>query len=170
MGAKLPMLFGAWWPGTHYVAARALLIANIVARGRNRAHARAWGYTRLPYANKRHLTVWRDFGTATLAQLPPKAVVIAHWEQGMVLQYLVQVEGLRPDVWVDVVEPGDDAWGPRALRRYADRPVFFVGGAGDVATLPVVLVRHDAYTNLYVLQQHMGQVSNLPHIHLIMVK
>lgn len=111
----------------------------------------AWGYTRLPYANKRHLTVWRDFGTTTLAQLPPNAVVIAHWEQGMVLQYLVQAEGQRPDVWVDVVEPGDDAWGPRALRRYADRPVFFVGSAGDVANLPVARVRHDAYADLYEL-------------------
>lgn len=111
----------------------------------------AWGYTRLPYANKRHLTVWRDFGSATLAQLPPNAVVIAHWEQGMVLQYLVQAEGQRPDVWVDVVEPGDDAWGPRALRRYAGRPVFFVGSAGDVANLPVARVRQDAYADLYKL-------------------
>ena len=44
----------------------------------------------------------------------------------MTLQYLIHVEGRRPDVWVDVVEPSDVGWRDRA-RRYADRAIFFIG-------------------------------------------
>lgn len=111
-----------------------------------------WGFTRVPYANKRHLTLFRAWGQATLQELPPRAVVLAHWEQGMLLQYLVQVEQRRADVWVDVVEPGDEAWGARARRRYADRPVFLVGVRAEVADLPVELVRADPYADLFRLR------------------
>jgi hypothetical protein len=112
----------------------------------------AWGYTRVPYASKRRLWLFREFGQATLQQLPPQAVVLAHWEQGMTLQYLRLVEGQRPDVWVDVVEPSDQAWGTRAL-RYAGRPVFFVGAAADVAGLPVELLRTAEYADLFRLRE-----------------
>jgi hypothetical protein len=112
----------------------------------------AWGYTRLPFSSKRQLWLFRRFGEATLAHLPPGAVVIAHWEQGMTLQYLILAEGQRPDVWVDVVEPGDVAWGLRA-RRYANRAVFFVGAPSDVAGLPVELSREDGYADLFMLRK-----------------
>jgi hypothetical protein len=113
----------------------------------------AWGYTRLHVSSKRQLWSFRRFGEATLAQLPRGAAVITHWEQGMTLQYLILVEGRRPDVWVDVVEPGNEDWGTRARRRYADRPVFFVGAVPDVAGLSVDLVRADSYANLFVLRK-----------------
>lgn len=112
----------------------------------------AWGYTRVPYSSKRQLWLFRRFGEATLAQLPPNAAVITHWEQGMTLQYFILAEHQRPDVWVDVVEPSDEAWGDRA-RRYAGRPVLFVGSAADVAGLPVELARADAYADLFALQR-----------------
>jgi transmembrane protein TMEM260 (protein O-mannosyltransferase) len=112
----------------------------------------AWGYTRVPYASKRRLWLFREFGQTTLQQLPPQAVVIAHWEQGMTLQYLRLVEGQRPDVWVDVVEPSDQAWGTRA-QRYAGRPVFFVGAAADVAGMPVELLRAAEYADLFRLRE-----------------
>jgi hypothetical protein len=112
----------------------------------------AWGYTRVPYSSKRQLWLFREFGQAALQELPPQAVVIAHWEQGMTLQYLRLVEGQRPDVWVDVVEPNDQAWDERA-RRYSGRPVFFVGDAADVAGLPVELVREAEYTDLFRLRR-----------------
>jgi Protein O-mannosyl-transferase TMEM260-like len=112
----------------------------------------AWGYTRVPYSSKRRLLLFREFGQATLAVLPPRAAVITHWEQGMTLQYLRLVEGQRPDVWVDVVEPADEDWGARARRRYADRPVFFVGGPADVAGLPVELLREAEYADLFRLR------------------
>jgi hypothetical protein len=111
-----------------------------------------WGYTRLPFSSKRQLWLFRGFGEATLALLPPEAVVITHWEQGMTLQYLILAEDQRPDVWVDVVEPGDVAWGVRA-RRYANRTVFFVGAPGDVAGLPVDLTHEDAHANLFKLRK-----------------
>jgi hypothetical protein len=120
----------------------ALLLATLV-----------WGYTRVPHANKRHLTLFRTWGQAALQTLPPRSVVLAHWEQGMLLQYLVQVERQRPDVWVDVVEPGDEGWGPRVRRRYAGRPVFFAGSRADVAELPVELVRADPYADLFALRE-----------------
>jgi hypothetical protein len=113
----------------------------------------AWGSTRVQHSSKRRLWLFREFGQATLAQLPPGAVVIAHWEQGMTLQYLRLVEGQRPDVWVDVVEPADEAWGARARRRYRDRPVFFVGGEADVAGLPADLVRQAEYADLFRLRK-----------------
>jgi hypothetical protein len=113
----------------------------------------AWGYTRVQHSSKRRLWLFREFGQATLASLPPDAVVIAHWEQGMTLQYLRLVEGQRPDVWVDVLEPADEAWGARAARRYAGRPVFFAGQPADVAGLPVELAREDAYANLFRLRE-----------------
>jgi len=111
----------------------------------------AWGYTRLHVSSKRQLWLFRRFGEATLERLPPGAAVITHWEQGMTLQYLIFVEGRRPDVWVDVVEPSDDDWGARARRRYADRAVFFVGAPSDVAGLPVELVREDDYADVFEL-------------------
>jgi Protein of unknown function (DUF2723) len=113
----------------------------------------AWGYTRMQYASKRRLWLFREFGQATLAGLPPGAVLITHWEQGMTLQYLRLVEGQRPDVWVDVVEPTDEGWGARAARRYAGRPVFFVGQPADVAGLPVELAHEAEYADLFQLRE-----------------
>jgi len=78
--------------------------------------------------------------------------VIAHWEQGMTFQYLHLVEGQRPDVWVDVVEPNDQAWDERA-QRYGGRPVFFVGSPADVDGLPVELVREAEYADLFRLRR-----------------
>ena len=111
-----------------------------------------WGYTRVRVSSKRQLWLYRHFGEAVLAQLPARAAVIAHWEQGMTLQYLTKVEGRRPDVWVDVVEPSDASWRDRA-QRYADRPVFFIGAAADMDGLPVELVRQDAYADVFELRR-----------------
>jgi hypothetical protein len=113
----------------------------------------AWGYTRIQHSSKRRLWLFREFGQATLAGLPPGAVVITHWEQGMTLQYLRLVEGQRPDVWVDVVEPADEGWGARAARRYTGRPVFFAGQPADVAGLPVELAREAEYADLFQLHE-----------------
>jgi hypothetical protein len=130
---------------THHLMFRALILIFLLAA------TLAWGYTRVPYSSKRQLWLFRHFGEATLQRLPPGAVVITHWEQGTTLQYLILAEGRRPDVWVDIVEPGDAAWGDRA-RRYSGRPIFFVGSSSDVAELPVELVREDAYADLFQLR------------------
>ena len=124
-----------------------LLVSSVLV-----AATLVWGYTRVQHSSKRRLWLFREFGQATLATLPPGAVVIAHWEQGMTLHYLRLVEGQRPDVWVDVVEPADEPWGARAQRRYAGRPVFFVGQPADVADLPVALVRAAEYADLFQLR------------------
>ncbi len=129
------------------VVGRWSLIALLVAA------TLAWGYTRIQHSSKRRLWLFREYGQATLAGLPPGAVVIAHWEQGMTLQYLRLVEGQRPDVWVDVLEPSDENWGARAARRYAGRPVFFAGQPADVAGLPVDLVREAEYADLFQLRE-----------------
>gem|GEM_PF-623430 len=113
----------------------------------------AWGYSRLPYTSKRHLWLFRSFGETTLAHLPPSAAVITHWEQGTTLQYLVLAERQRADVLIDIVEPSDEAWSSRARLRYADRPVFFVGAASDVADLPVDLVLADPYADVFRLRK-----------------
>ncbi len=112
-----------------------------------------WADTRVEYASKRHLTLYRTFGEAVLQILPADAVVLAHWEQGMTLQYLRLADHERPDVWVDVVEPSDEAWGKRIRRRYAGREVFLIGQAPDVEGLPVELVREDDYAQLFHLRQ-----------------
>jgi hypothetical protein len=112
-----------------------------------------WADTRVEYASKRHLTLYRTFGEAVLQGLPANAVVVAHWEQGMTLQYLRLADHQRPDVWVDVVEPSDEAWGPRIQRRYAGREIFLIGQAPDVEGLPVELVREDDYAQLFHLRQ-----------------
>lgn len=112
----------------------------------------AWGYTRIQHSSKRRLWLFREFGQTTLELMPPNAVILTHWEQGMTLQYLRLVEGIRPDVWVDVVEPGDEAWASRAERRYADRPVYFVGRAEDLAGLAVETVRPHEYADVLQLQ------------------
>lgn len=111
----------------------------------------AWGYLRYPVSAKQHLTLYREFATAVHQTLPPNAVVITHWEQGMTLQYLRYAEGLRPDVWVDVVEPGDDPWLARAQRRYPGRDVFLIGGPASVADMPVTLLIDQPYADLYRL-------------------
>ena len=111
-----------------------------------------WGATRYRVSAKQHLWLYREFATATFSVLPPDAVVITHWEQGTTLLYLRLVEGVRPDVWIDVVEPGDDPWFERAQRRYPDRPVYFVGQPDSVAGIPVDLVIDEAYANVYRLR------------------
>jgi hypothetical protein len=113
----------------------------------------AWGATRYRVSAKQHLWLYHEFGVATLAALPPGAAVLAHWEQGMALQYMRLGEGVRPDVWVDVVEPSDESWGARADRRYPDRPVYFAGPPESVAGLPVELVREDEYASLFRLRR-----------------
>jgi hypothetical protein len=115
------------------------------------ATALVWADTRVEYASKRNLLLYREFGEAVLDALPPNAVVMAHWEQGMAIQYLHLVEQRRIDVWVDVVEPGDDPWGPRARSRYAGREVYLVGDARDVEGLPVELVREYSYGMVFRL-------------------
>ena len=111
----------------------------------------AWGYLRYPVSAKQHLTLYREFATAVHQTLPPDAVVITHWEQGMTLQYLRYAEGLRPDVWVDVVEPGDDPWLARAQRRYPGREIFVIGGPASVTDMPVTLLIDQPYADLYRL-------------------
>ncbi|MCS6938761.1 MAG: DUF2723 domain-containing protein [Roseiflexus sp.] len=111
-----------------------------------------WGATRYRVSAKQHLWLYREFATATLALLPSNAVVITHWEQGTTLLYLRFVEGIRPDVWIDVVEPGDDPWLERARRRYPDRPVYFVGQPESVADIPVDLVIDEPYADVYRLR------------------
>lgn len=110
-----------------------------------------WGYLRYPVSAKQHLTLYRDFASAVHQTLPADAVVITHWEQGMTLQYLRYAEGQRPDVWIDVVEPGDDPWLDRAQRRYSGRTVFLIGGPASVANLPVTLLIDQPYADLYRL-------------------
>ncbi|HMP41918.1 MAG TPA: membrane protein, partial [Roseiflexaceae bacterium] len=85
-----------------------------------------WGATRLRGSSKHNLFLYRSFAEAALARLPPDAAVITHWEQGTTMLYLRFVEQRRPDVWIDVVEPGDDQWLTRAERRYPQRPVYFI--------------------------------------------
>lgn len=111
----------------------------------------AWGYLRYPVSAKQHLTLYREFAITVHQTLPPDAVVITHWEQGMTLQYLRYAEGLRPDVWIDVVEPGDDPWLARALRRYPGRQIFLIGGPASVADMPVTLLIDQPYADLYRL-------------------
>jgi hypothetical protein len=111
-----------------------------------------WGATRYRVSAKQHLWLYREFATATLAILPPDAVVVTHWEQGTTLLYLRFVEGIRPDVWIDVVEPGDDPWLERAHRRYPDRSVYFVGQSESVAGMPVDLLVDEPYAKVYRLR------------------
>lgn len=111
----------------------------------------AWGYLRYPVSAKQHLTLYREFASAVHQTLPANAVVITHWEQGMTLQYLRYAEGQRPDVWIDVVEPGDDPWLARAQRRYPGRAVFLIGGPASVADMPVTLLIDQQYADLYRL-------------------
>jgi hypothetical protein len=113
----------------------------------------AWGGTRYRVSAKQHLTLYGEFGHAVLAALPPNTIVIAHWEQGATLQYLRLVEGQRPDVWVDVVEPGDDPWGARAARRYPGQAVYLVGQPASVAGLSVERVLDTPYADLYRLDE-----------------
>lgn len=148
----LPLLLPVtWWisSGAHWLQARVkqphlvtigLIILTLV-----------WGGMRYRVSAKQHLTLYREFATAVHQQLPPQAVVITHWEQGMTLQYLRYAEGLRPDVWVDVVEPGDDPWLARAQRRYAGYVVYFIGHRDSVKGIPVTLIYHTAYADLYRL-------------------
>lgn len=112
----------------------------------------AWGYHRYPVSAKQHLTLYREFADTVHRTLPANAVVITHWEQGMTLQYLRYAEGLRSDVWIDVVEPGDDPWLDRAQRLYAGRKVFFIGHDESVANMPVTTVFAQPYATLYRLE------------------
>lgn len=110
-----------------------------------------WGASRRPYADKSGLWLFRTYGEQVLGQLAPDAALLVPWEQGTTLQYLRLVEGQRPDVWVDVVEPGDEPWAERA-GRYAGRPVYFLGNPAffEGATTSEVW-RHD-YGSLYLFR------------------
>jgi len=128
------------WRGARSVVLVVLLALSLV-----------WGYSRLPYGNKAHLWLFRSFGEGALERMAPDAVVLVRWEQGTVLQYLRLVEGQRPDVWVDMVEPGDEAWLRRAERRYGGYPVYIIGNAADGAETGAQRVWETEYAGLYRL-------------------
>jgi hypothetical protein len=108
----------------------------------------SWGASRRPYADKAHLWVFRSFGEQALTHLAPDAAVLVSWEQGTILQYLRLVDQQRPDVWIDIVEPGDESW-PERAQRYPNRPVYFLGHpAFFPAVSPPVVWQHD-YASLY---------------------
>jgi hypothetical protein len=111
-----------------------------------------WGRTRLPYGNKSDQWLFRQFGEGALERVAPDAVVLARWEQGTTLLYLRLVEQRRPDVLVDVIEPEDEPWGPRAAERYAGRPVYMIGGLSDADALGASPVWHTDYAGLYELR------------------
>jgi hypothetical protein len=112
-----------------------------------------WGATRYRVSAKQHLWLYREFAAATFSVLPHNAVVMTHWEQGTTLLYLRFVEDVRPDVWIDVVEPGDDPWLARARRRYPDRPIYFVGQPESVVGMPVDLLIDAPYADVYRLRE-----------------
>ncbi|NJN68179.1 MAG: DUF2723 domain-containing protein [Chloroflexaceae bacterium] len=116
----------------------------------------AWGYTRFPYGNKSHLGLFRTFGEGALARMAPGAVVLTRWEQGTILQYLRLVEVQRPDIWVDIVEPGDEAWEQRIRRRYPDQTVYGIGSVEDCEALHARPVWGTDYATLFLLEPGGG--------------
>lgn len=111
----------------------------------------AWGYSRWSHSNKADLWLFRTFGEGALEHMEPGAVVIVRWEQGTILQYLRLVEGKRPDVWVDIVEPDDEPWRERAQRRYSGKTVYCIGNAADGATTGAQRVWETDYAILFRL-------------------
>jgi hypothetical protein len=131
-----------------------LLLACVVA-------TLAWGGTRRPYSDKAHLWVFRSFGERVLAELAPDAVLITRWEQGTILLYLQLIEERRPDVQIDIVEPGDEPWGARA-RGYAGRPVYLLGGAGDVEGIQRREVLGHEYASLFLVTGNAREQAQGP--------
>ncbi len=111
----------------------------------------AWGYSRWSHSNKADLWLFRTFGEGALEQMEPGAVVMVRWEQGTILQYLRLVEGKRPDVWVDIVEPDDEPWVERAQRRYSGKTVYIIGNTADGAVTGAQLVWETDYALLFRL-------------------
>lgn len=166
MDFTLPMLLPwALWVGVG-ASALASAVDRLSAEARRREGAYGlvllglmlvltlgWGYDRLPYGNKAHQWLFREFGMGTLAQLEPDAVVLTRWEQGTILQYLRLVEGQRPDVQVDIVEREDESWRDRVRRRYPDRTVYIIGNDADAADLGATYVWGTDYATLFRLQR-----------------
>ena len=65
----------------------------------------------------------RDFGESALKGLPQAAVLIADHTPLEPLLYLQEVEGLRPDVRLIKIEPGDDLT-PILAKHTPDIPIF----------------------------------------------
>ena len=55
---------------------------------------------------------WEAFGRGVMAEIPPRAVVMSCWEEGMTLCYFRYAEPLRPDVDVRLT-----CWDARRVRR-----------------------------------------------------
>ncbi len=117
----------------------------------------AWGRTRLGYGNKSEQWVFRSFGEAALAHLEPEAAVLVRWEQGTILQYLRLVEGQRPDVLVDIVEPEDYTWSEIARQRYTERPVYILGTPAEGEQVEGEQVWGTDYATLYRLPTAGGE-------------
>lgn len=113
-----------------------------------------WGDSRLPYTNKAHLQVFREFAEESLQRVEPNAVIISRWEQGTTLLYLHLVERQRPDVRIEVVEPEDEAWLELIRQRYAEQVVYGVGNAHDVAVLSAEPVWQTEYAILFRFTAH----------------
>jgi hypothetical protein len=65
---------------------------------------------------------WETYGRGVLAALPPRAVVLANWSEGMTLDYLRYAEGLRPDVDLVLTESARELASNRM--RVNGRPCF----------------------------------------------
>lgn len=108
-----------------------------------------WAFSRYPYGNKSAQWLFRDFGTAALEQAAPHAVIFARWEQGTILLYLQRVEGMRPDVRIDIGEPEDDPWEERIRAYYLGRPIYIVGGAEEARRFKATPVVQQEYATLW---------------------
>ena len=106
------------------------------------------GYQSFPDNDKSDRWIYRTFGHEILARVEPSSVIITRWEQGTILYYLQYVEEYRRDVWVDIVEPGDEDWLQRARRRYQHLPVYIIGTPAESAALGAEYVWGTNYATL----------------------
>lgn len=70
--------------------------------------AAVWRTAPAGWSPFRHDPSWEAFGRAALAGLPPRAVVLACWDEGTTLLALTRAAGVRPDVEVRLTcdQPG----------------------------------------------------------------
>jgi hypothetical protein len=74
---------------------------------------------------------WDEYGRAIMRSLPPNAVVICKWQEGMTLRYFRHAEPLREDVTVLLGETEKRIRLASQDATAADRPVFFTFYPGE---------------------------------------
>jgi hypothetical protein len=161
------------WPRASHPASKALIVILLVAtpilaydgtpRLLRAANANPMDVRELPGREPNRFFLWpakngylgaADYGRSALETLPPDSILIADYTPMETIRYLRSVEGLRPDIRLKYVSPGQDL-APIVAQFPPGSVIFLAGNAPDyynLSSLPGATLQPDGVIYRLILE------------------